>query len=313
MREQIWDLLLLVFTLLYVCFRGGFSSAAWKENFWSGLAPWVCLICSIAVIHVIISVRSLIREVQGETSPIRLPGEPEDSKRKTIPVIPHYQRNIWVIGFISIVLLAIPPSMVLYNARTNATTAKPPNAPPPTTLAPTEIYVECHQMSLPIHIPPKETAHIKALNKNQFGNTKWAMYDIRNDNSKERLWPDQKAVNSVKFNPGVFGYQCDVTNHASTNLIDLAIPLTVNFGGEKTPLMHTVIISPLDAGTTFSFYVINECAVMVSVIGSERATVQVLGEDNRRNVPLHWPHRSPIEEIMLFLPSKVRWTGNVCE
>ena len=138
------------------------------------------------------------------------------------------------------------------------------------------------------------------------------MFDIRNDGPTERLWPDLKLIKSVKHNPGAFGYECDVSNHAQANLIDLAINMNANFDNEKEPLVYTAIISPLDAGNTFSFYLINECPLMVSVISPDAVTVQVFGEDKRRTVPLHWPHRNPIEQIMMFFPSGVRWTGNVC-
>jgi hypothetical protein len=97
------------------------------------------------------------------------------------------------------------------------------------------------------------------------------MDDIRDDDAQERLWPDLKMIESVKFNPGIWNYKCDVTNHATTNLIDLAIPLSANFDNEKQPLVYTVIISPFDAGTTFSFFLINECAVSVATIAPESA------------------------------------------
>lgn len=187
-----------------------------------------------------------------------------------------------------------------------------PPVQPPIPLASTEICMECRQMSLPIRIPPMATAHVKAFNKKQFLNTKEAMFDIRNDGTKEKVWPDPKLISSVKFNPGVFGYECDVANHAQTNLIDLAIQLSVNFDDEKEPLIYTAIVSPLDAGTAFSFYLINECPLSVSAISPDTATVQVFGEDKRRTVPLHWPHRNPIEQIMMFFPSKAEWTGNSC-
>jgi hypothetical protein len=156
------------------------------------------------------------------------------------------------------------------------------------------------------------TAHVKALNKNQYVNTKQSMFDIRNDGSKEQLWPDLKLINSIKFNPGANGYKCDVSNHAQTNLIDVAIQMSTNFNGEKEPLIYTAIISPLDAGALVSFYIINECPVMASVTFPEVTAVQVLGEDKRRTVPLHWSHRNPIEQDMLFFPSKVSWTRNAC-
>ncbi len=183
----------------------------------------------------------------------------------------------------------------------------------PVALQPTELYMECRIASLPIHIPPNEVAHVKAFNKKQYGNTKSAIDDIRNEGTKELLWPDQRIMKKVKFPTTPFDYECEVTNHAAANLMDIVIALSVNFDNEKPPLIYNVIISPLDAGKTFSFHLVNECPIQVSVISPNTATVQVFGEEQRRTIPLHWPHRSPIEQIMMFFPSNVSWTGNACQ
>ena len=172
--------------------------------------------------------------------------------------------------------------------------------------------MDCRNFALPIRIAPNSVAHVKVFNKKHFSNAKSLIYDIRNDGNKDLLWPSLKAIRSVTFNPGIFAYQCDVVNHAQTNLIDVAIRLSINFNRGDT-LTSLAVISPLDAGATFSLYLVNECPVTVGVIAPSQATVQVFGEDTRRVVPLHWPHRNPVEQIMMLLPSKVSWTGAACE
>lgn len=184
---------------------------------------------------------------------------------------------------------------------------------PPIALNPTEVYMECHMMPLPIHVPPGSTAHVKVFNKKEYGNTKSSVYDVRNDGDKELLWPEEKLIKQVKFNPGVFGYSCELSNHAQVNLIDVAVRLSISYDNEKTPLDYFVVASPLDGGKAFPFYLVNECPVSVSVIAQGDVGVQVLGEDGRRTVPLHFPNRSPIQQIMILMPSKVRWTGDPCE
>jgi hypothetical protein len=183
---------------------------------------------------------------------------------------------------------------------------------PPIPLISTEITMECNPIGLPIRIPPGETAHIKAFNKKTYSDTKDSIFDIHNDGANDLLWPDQKLINSAKHTASIVGYKCDAANHAKANLVNVVIQMSTNFN-DGNHLIHRVIIDPLDAGTTFSFYLINECPVIVSLISPNTATVQVVGEDKRRTVPLFWPHRSLTEQVMIFFPSKVAWTGNACE
>jgi hypothetical protein len=125
-------------------------------------------------------------------------------------------------------------------------------------------------------------------------------------------------LNSAKHNPGVFIYVCDVSNHAQANLLDVAVQMPVIFLPHETPsgeapMTYAAIISPLDSGTVFSFYLVNECPVDAEMTGPDTVDVQVFGEDKRRTITLHWPNRSPVQRIFLLHASKVPWTGNACE
>lgn len=315
MTDKIFHLGILAFTLFYWLLSGRFS-----EHFWENILPWVVMLALMVVRDAYVSARALWKQVSEDRtrsgireSGIFLPS----GQRATVVALPEggSYDGAKIIGMTLILSALVLLAVYLTWQRARIAEAAP--APVETGTKPqlqaTEIYIDCHPIALPLHIPGMGMAHVKVFNKHQYENTKWAMDDIRNESSKELLWPRDALIKSVKFNPGVFGYKCDVANHATTNLIDLAIPLPANFGNEKPPLAYLAVISPLDAGTTFSFYMVNECPIVVSMGVPDTATVQVFGEDIRRTVPLHWPHRNPIERIMMFLPSKVRWTGNVCE
>jgi hypothetical protein len=177
----------------------------------------------------------------------------------------------------------------------------------------TEVYMECQSLFLPITVPSHGVSHVMAFNEKQFLNMKMGFFEIPNTTSKDMLWPDSKLMKASQGDPGMIGYKCEVSNHVSANLIDLAIKITVHFENEKIPHIYTALISPLDGNQTFTFYAINECPPSVSAIAPDTASVQVLGEEKRRVIPLHWARRNPAEQAMLLFGSKTRWTGNSCQ
>jgi hypothetical protein len=281
---------------------------------WEAFTIFVWVSCGLVAIHLVRAIVVVWAEVSRNPKIQEIESAiygPDNTRpRQTVVQQPtsSYQIKLFGIGLVGLTILG-GVSFAVFAVKSVLENAGLPTPPPQST----EVYMECHQMTLPIRIPPGDTVHAKVFNKKQYGNTKSAMWDYRNYGTEERLWPDLKIINSVKYNPGVFGYECDVTNHAQTNLMDVTVQLSTNFPGEKTPLINDAIISPLDAGKTFSFYLINECPVMLSVISPNLVMVHVFGEDKERVVPLHWPLRNPIEQIMIFMPSEVRWTGNACE
>jgi hypothetical protein len=314
MGEIFFHGLILALTVYY-----WFSSGRFEAHFWESAAPWLWFLDLIAAYHIVKAAFLLNREISSSGSQrtstiLSERGKPFDLPQ---PEIPHYRFKVFGMASFGVLICALFAVLVAilaghsFGMRAPAVSTGTVDSPPP--LQATELYMECHQMYLPIRIPSGKTIHVKTLNKKQYENTRLTMFDIRNDGPKEWLWPDLKLINSVKSNAGVVGYECDVENHAQINLVDVAIGLSTNFDSEKQPLIYTAIVSPLDAGATFRFYLVNECPVMASVIAPDAVAVQIIGEDKRRTIPLHWPHRSPIEKIMVFFPSKVSWTTNACE
>jgi hypothetical protein len=177
----------------------------------------------------------------------------------------------------------------------------------------TAIFMECEIVSLPLIVPEDGDLHVIPLNRKRVKNQNWGFYDVRGG-SKVGSWPDKATVmKSVKtHNPGVWAYKCRVSNHGPTNLIYLGVPIDIWFGdkgGENNRIRYTPVISALDSGKDFYFYLVNDCNISVSAVWQETATVQLLGEPRQRDVPLRRTYISPMDQIMVFFPTTVRWIG----
>jgi hypothetical protein len=106
-------------------------------------------------------------------------------------------------------------------------------------------------------------------------------------------------------------YRCDVTNEGETKLLDVTINFTVNYASPK-PITYPIIVNPLNAGKLFTFYMVNECPVLTSVIQPSSYSARILGANNMGTFPLLRPEKNSGERMMMFFPSSVSWTGEVC-
>lgn len=179
------------------------------------------------------------------------------------------------------------------------------------TETPTAIYMECNITPLPVTIPPRTAIHLIPLNKKRMQSVKWGFYDVRNDRNEERQWPDKAIMKKAtkSFNPAIFIWRCEVSNHGTVNVLDVTMPIKIWFGNEKLEVIYTAVITPLDAGTTFSFYPVNDCSETVSAVWPDTVKLQVLGELERREVLLRRTFKSPIDQIMMFFGSTSRFIG----
>jgi hypothetical protein len=177
----------------------------------------------------------------------------------------------------------------------------------------TAIFMECDTAGLPLTVPAGETLPVIPVNQKQIRTQHWGFFEVSgNPSDKNGTWPDKALLDksSKLHNPGVFGYKCRVSNHGPANLIYLGVPIDITFGntnkGEKA-LRYTPVISALDAGKQFEFYIFNDCDVAAFLIWQDTARVQLLGEPTQRDVPLHRTYKSPIDQVMILMPTKVRW------
>jgi hypothetical protein len=176
----------------------------------------------------------------------------------------------------------------------------------------TAVFMECKLIALPVIIPSRSIIRIIPLNKKRLQNPNWGFYQISNDSGKDTLWPDKKALDLSKKMKNIgseFGFRCTVSNHGSENIVYLAVPIDLWFGTGKNmqSVNYRPMVSSLDVGKNFVFYLVNDCPVHVSAAWQDTARVQMLGESTAREVRLNRRYTNPAEQIMMFFPSKIQW------
>jgi hypothetical protein len=185
---------------------------------------------------------------------------------------------------------------------------------------PVAIFADCQIVSLPIVIPPQTSLYLVALNEKRMrskGAANWGLYEVPNRGDKPMQWPSKERMRE-KVPPGTFpnpfAYKCDFSNHSQVNVLDVSVEMRIwfgNKGGEENAVRFTPILSPLDAGSHFVFYVVNDCPSQASAIMPDKIGVRVIGEAARREVLLSRPNRNPIESIMSFFPTPKQWIGEM--
>lgn len=180
------------------------------------------------------------------------------------------------------------------------------------------VFMQCDLTGLPITIPGFGRISVIPLNRQRMKKETWGFWEVGNDTSTPKQWPDkntmrQSAKLGLKSLP--FAYRCQVSNEGSVNLIYVEIPIDLWFEPDgKTATRYSPIISGLDAGESFRFYIVNDCPMLVSGAWQDTAKVQVLGESTFATVPLRRRYRDPAEQIMIFMANGQPWARQLpCE
>lgn len=175
----------------------------------------------------------------------------------------------------------------------------------------TAIFMECDMVPLPLVVPAGGTIRVIPLNHKQLKSQHWGFFGVHGG-VKDVTWPDRAFVtrSAQLHNQGLWAYKCRVSNHGRTNLIYLDVPIDLWFGNqgrEQNRLRYAPVISALDSGREFDFYLVNDCNTSVAAIWQDNARVQLLGEPTQRDIPLRRTYRSPADQVMIFFPTTVRW------
>jgi hypothetical protein len=181
--------------------------------------------------------------------------------------------------------------------------------PSPVTHLAASVSFGCKADALPIRLPPDSIAQIVLINHKRNQAKNWGFFQAMGSGTAELVWPTIKEVHSKSRNMGVWMYKCTLINNGPTNLVDIRLNLKIYSGaqhGEDFDI-HLVQITPLAAGLRANFYVVNECPVIANVVTPPLAMLQVVGEDNPRQLKL-----DPSEQILMFGPSSVNWTNEPC-
>lgn len=195
---------------------------------------------------------------------------------------------------------------------------------------PVAIFADCSISLLPLSVPPQSSIHVIAINRRSLINRNWGISDIPNRTDSPENWPSKEkvdsAISAVRSGRahwlGINLYKCDFSNHSQANLVSVTVPLTVSFpppgqsGKWNEKRRYTATLSPIDAGSHFILYIVNDCPVDAAVALPNLVSLQVVGEDSRRDVTLHTLHRLPnfMEQLMILPSSPIQWVGEVsCE
>jgi hypothetical protein len=140
----------------------------------------------------------------------------------------------------------------------------------------------------------------------------WGFYQIPNQTENGATWPGKNKLELSRklHNFGAFAYTCEVTNLGSGKINYLAVPIDVKFATDKKAIKYRPIVSSLDIGKSFSFAIVNDCPVDVAAVWQGIPTmVSILGESTPRQIVLKRKYKNPVEQMMIFFPSSVRWVG----
>jgi hypothetical protein len=303
--EKWTDLLLLVVAALY-------AIVGKHANFWDAITPLVWIACAILGFHVIRATVQVWQDDQLSSASSAILGP--DNKPATILPRSYFTEKLVATLVVSVTLLAIPAYTVEHMAAVE--TAPIPAAPAPSRPLDLAIYIDCNMEGLPIVIRPMSSIQVVPVNEAYMRSNHWGSEEIRNESSKPMKWPDAKKMESARrqHDPGVFGYDCTITDLGSVDVLDLALPMRFWFGqkgGNQNAVPFAPIISPLGAGANHaqSIHFVNDCPTLATGIFPDSVTLQVIGETKRRTVPLHFPHRNPVEPIMMWFPAKVQFVG----
>jgi hypothetical protein len=157
-----------------------------------------------------------------------------------------------------------------------------------------------------------------AVNEHAFrtAGDNWGVGEIRNDSSDSKQWPDKQKIREADavHDPAIFSPKCEVSNHGTTNLVDVALPFNFWFGdtpgGEQNAVKYTVTISPMDAGSIADVYLVNDCPLLATAVIQPSGTTLVAGESGRRSIPINLPNRTPIDPILMWFPAKTHLVGS---
>jgi len=196
---------------------------------------------------------------------------------------------------------------------------------PPSQVA---LFVDCDFIGFPVHIPQGTTAHILRIHpdiaKQAAKVDVVPVFDVVAPLGKERVWPsDEEAAplpEHVLTGPPVLtsnAMKCTVRKYGNATVDNVVIPL--RFEADD----YNLLIDPLESSGTFdrfSFYLLNACYTKLNagvvdtgaspIIGQfpKTATLHILGELGRKDVPLTVAYRANAPYNFIFLqPTYRHW------
>jgi hypothetical protein len=190
------------------------------------------------------------------------------------------------------------------------------------------LYLDCdYPQNFPVTIPAGEVIHVLRIHPTTLKNNT-GLLDVAAPPNKKRVWPSPQEAPPMSPGSGIAptinftGIKCTVKRLGDSTVYNIVIPITFN---QISSIPYNVVIDPLgsskDAFGEFTFYMLYACYVdpkpgewiswpppLVAEF-PKVATLQVLGESTRREVPITMPFRDSFpKRIILLLPASRRWS-----
>ncbi len=191
------------------------------------------------------------------------------------------------------------------------------NYPTPTVSAKSVVLVSDYRMAgLPITVPPHSMFYILPLRAKApnppvvFGVA--VLFSVDNTNGdKPLIWPpadiQPKREPSAPIWLPEFSWRCEVKNIGETPIINATLTFMAHFGSDVHPL--PVRIGALNAGDTFTLWIVNEGDVLATVDRPKTIDVQIPGESERRTVCLTQGGSNLLDILpnIFFGPTRNNW------
>jgi hypothetical protein len=180
------------------------------------------------------------------------------------------------------------------------------------TLLPVELSMSCSSTDLPVHIRQDNPIEIMWLNQrlthNRKGHEFTGFLTLENDGSEDYSWPPEKSKRKDAHS-ALQAYRCTLQNTGPSNLAEILMAAKIYYGDNHDDDFDPRYfeINPLPAGGRYSFYIVNQCPVSATAIIGDSAVLRVVGESERRTVPVSLSGANPIGNILMFFPSNYLW------
>jgi hypothetical protein len=293
-----------------------------RDHVWEALVPLVWALSVAVIWHSIGAAICLIRNIGNDANVVEtdgqifIPGGARNRVRHTFVPPSRYKFKIWSSAS---VLIVLPLGASIFVAMLSRQT----DAPKETAPLETEIFMECHMISLPVSVPGGRTISVVLMNEKQIEGKDIVGFVTINPGDSER-WPDAQWISKAKaiHDMGAGGYRCLVSNHGPVNVLYLSITLDLFFkgGSNLKPFRFTPVIGALDSGRDFEFYIFNDCDTFYTAAWQSEGRVQLFGENVARNIHIWQTGRGDLggiaggvgEHLMMFAPNGVSLSGNPC-
>jgi len=178
------------------------------------------------------------------------------------------------------------------------------------------IHASCFATNLPIRAPAHSVVRIIPANPTFFSDVHEGMQIFVNNSDEESQVPDKNTMNELtRQRPRqVFAWKCEISNHGTSNAVNVAIDLSFWFGNtqspDMSPAMFKAMIGSVDLGKSVDFYIVNDCPR--TVFGSLPDTVRVrtAASENWFEATLFRDFSSPVEQIFALFPGSKNWLGD---